>query len=153
MGNMGQCGSQEAAMYEYSRDVYYYETDRMDVVHHSNYLRWMEEARTKLFADLGLPYDVTESLGVLCPVVSVDLRFKMFARFGDRFTVRLRMPRYTGVRFAFAYSVTNQRGEVLAEGESSHAFIAAGTYRPVSLAKVQPRLHEGMLRAVEPDED
>lgn len=29
----------------YERDAYYYETDKMSVVHHSNYIRWFEEAR------------------------------------------------------------------------------------------------------------
>ena len=32
-------------MHIYRRNIFYYETDRMQVVHHSNYIRWMEEAR------------------------------------------------------------------------------------------------------------
>ena len=32
-------------MWDYRRRVNYYETDRMGVVHHSNYLRLIEEAR------------------------------------------------------------------------------------------------------------
>ena len=31
-------------MYTYIRKVQYHETDKMGVVHHSNYIRWMEEA-------------------------------------------------------------------------------------------------------------
>jgi acyl-CoA thioester hydrolase len=30
---------------EYSHKVQYYETDKMGITHHSNYVRWMEEAR------------------------------------------------------------------------------------------------------------
>ena len=29
----------------YTRKVAYYETDQMGIVHHSNYIRWFEEAR------------------------------------------------------------------------------------------------------------
>ena len=30
-------------MYNYERQVKYYETDKMGVVHHSNYIRWFED--------------------------------------------------------------------------------------------------------------
>lgn len=32
-------------MEPYLHKVQYYETDKMGIVHHSNYIRWMEEAR------------------------------------------------------------------------------------------------------------
>lgn len=35
-------------MNAYFHKVQYYETDRMGVTHHSNYIRWMEEARVDL---------------------------------------------------------------------------------------------------------
>ncbi len=34
-------------MNDYIHRVQYYETDQMAVVHHSNYIRWMEEARVE----------------------------------------------------------------------------------------------------------
>ena len=140
-------------MYEYSREVYYYETDQMAVVHHSNYVRWLEEARTRYFAEVGLPYEVTESLGVLSPITGLEIEFKAFGRFGDRFTVKLRMPKYTGVRFDIEFIIANQNGETLACGKSHHAFVSSETYRPVSLAKAQPHLHQGMLECVKIERD
>ena len=134
-------------MYEYSREVYYYETDGMRVVHHSNYIRWLEEARTAYFAEIGLPYEVTESLGVMGPVVAVNLRFKRPSRFGERFTVKARMTKYTGAKFIMEYNILNGDGELLCEAESTHGFLNAD-YRAVSLAKVLPELHEKMLKNV-----
>ena len=32
-------------MKSYEHKVQYYETDKMGIVHHSNYIRWMEESR------------------------------------------------------------------------------------------------------------
>ena len=52
----------------YSHRVQYYETDRMGIVHHSNYVRWMEEARVDFLARIGFPYDAMEARGVISPV-------------------------------------------------------------------------------------
>jgi len=135
-------------MYEYSRDIFYYETDRMGVVHHSNFVRWLEEARTAYFAEIGLPYDDTERRGLMSPITALNVRFLGFARFGDRFTVRVRMTRYTGVRFFVRYTVVNQNGDMLFEGDSAHAFVGAD-YRPVSMARAVPEKHEIMAENVE----
>ena len=40
----------------YDRSVYYYETDRMQIVHHSNYIRWIEEARLDWMKQIGWDY-------------------------------------------------------------------------------------------------
>ena len=41
-GRRKRMGEQKA----YQHKVQYYETDQMGIVHHSNYIRWFEEART-----------------------------------------------------------------------------------------------------------
>jgi len=135
-------------MYKYTRAVFYYETDKMGVVHHSNYVRWLEEARTFFFNDSGVPYAQTEDAGVLIPVTNMDLKFKRFSRYGDSFTVRVKMTRYTGVRFDMAYTVVNQDGETLLEAVSGHAFVGTD-YRPVALARKLPERHEAMKKLVD----
>ncbi len=137
-------------MYEYTREVFYYETDGMRVVHHANYIRWMEEARTAYFAAIGMPYEITESRGVMGPVLSVNARFKHSSRFGERFTVITRMTKYTGAKFTMKYEVINESGELLCEAESLHGFIN-NDYRPVSLARALPDLHVKMMNSVESD--
>lgn len=44
----------------YDRSVYYYETDRMQIVHHSNYIRWIEEARLDWMTQIGWDYKSVE---------------------------------------------------------------------------------------------
>ena len=127
-------------MYEYTRPVYYYETDKMGVVHHSNYVRWLEEARTFFFNDENLAYAVTESYGIMSPVTDMNLKFLHFARYGESFTVRLKMTKYTGVRFRMSYTVVNENGKVLLEAESGHAFVGEN-HKPVSLARAIPHRH------------
>jgi len=136
-------------MYEYTRGVFYYETDKMGVVHHSNYARWLEEARTEYFNDAGLAYAETENFGVMIPVTNMNLKFKRFSRYGDRFTVRVRMIKYNGVRFDMAYTVINQLDQILLDAVSGHAFVGAN-HQPVALSKVLPKRHAAMEKLVEP---
>ena len=41
----------------YDRSINYYETDQMGIVHHSNYIRYFEEARLDMMEQVGLSYD------------------------------------------------------------------------------------------------
>ena len=136
-------------MFSYSRQVFYYETDSMGVVHHSNYIRWMEEARTAYFDANGAPYAGAGSDGVHCPVVGVNAEYKRMARYGDVFFVSLKMTAYNGVRFTVEYEITNKGGELLFKGESYHCFLAADTLRPVSLKRSAPKVHETMEKLVQ----
>ena len=61
-------------MIKYSRSVNYYETDQMGIVHHSNYIRYFEEARLHRMDEIGLSYSGLEELGVIIPVTFVDCR-------------------------------------------------------------------------------
>ena len=48
-------------VHQYGRKVNYYETDQMGVVHHSNYIRWMEETRVAYLEKIGVGYDKMEA--------------------------------------------------------------------------------------------
>ena len=50
-------------MEPYQHTVQYYETDKMGIVHHSNYIRWMEEARVAYLAQLGWNIEMLELWG------------------------------------------------------------------------------------------
>ena len=55
-------------MTPYQHTVQYYETDQMQISHHSNYIRWMEEARVAFLACIGFPYEKIEASGLISPV-------------------------------------------------------------------------------------
>ena len=55
----------------YQHTVHYYETDKMGIVHHSNYVRWMEEARVDFLAQIGWAFEKLEANGVISPVIAV----------------------------------------------------------------------------------
>ena len=60
----------------YEHLAQYYETDQMGIIHHSNYIRWFEEARTNLLDQMGFGYDQMEKLGIIVPVLEIACLYK-----------------------------------------------------------------------------
>ena len=61
-------------MKPYRHTVQYYETDKMGITHHSNYIRWMEEARVDFLAQIGWDYAMLEEMGVISPVIGIECK-------------------------------------------------------------------------------
>ena len=53
--------------------VNYYETDKMGVVHHSNYIRWFETVRVRWMDGAGIPYAEFEEQDIITPVTEIKL--------------------------------------------------------------------------------
>lgn len=110
--------------------VRYYETDQMGIVHHSNYIRFFENARSQMMVDLGCPIEEFEKkYGVLIPIVSVECRYRHPARMGDVLTATASIVKSPLAKMEVAQTVVNQRGEVCAEGLVVLGFIDSKTFR------------------------
>jgi acyl-CoA thioester hydrolase len=120
----------------------YYETDQMKIIHHSNYIRWFEEARIDFLDQVGANYAKLEANGIVSPVLTVEAQYKSMVRYGDSVYVLPEIESYNGVKLSLAYRVIDvATGELRTTGKSQHCFLnEAG--RPVSLKKVQPSVHE-----------
>ena len=90
----------------YRRKVFYYETDQMGIVHHSNYIRWFEEARIDYMDQLGLGYSEMEKQGIISPVLSVEANYLRMLHFGDSVTIDAWIKEYNGIKLTVAYEVT-----------------------------------------------
>ena len=111
-------------MNTYIHKVQYYETDRMGITHHSNYIRWMEEARTDYLEQMGWGYHKLEDLGIISPVVSIESEFKHTTTFHDEVAIRTGIKEFKGVRLVVWYEMTNaETGELVFRGTSSHCFL------------------------------
>lgn len=62
---------------DYEHHAQYYETDQMGCVHHSNYIRWMEEARVSLMEQMGCGYKAMEASGVMSPRYGIVPKFHL----------------------------------------------------------------------------
>ena len=122
----------------YTHTVHYYETDKMGITHHSNYIRWMEEARTAFLSENGWPYDRLEQDGVFSPVVSVSCRYVKPTTYADRVEIAVFVKAFSGVRLTFGYTMT-LNGETVCLAESEHCFLD-GTGRLYRLKKEIPAL-------------
>ena len=112
-------------MNPYIHRVHYYETDRMGVTHHSNYIRMMEEARVAFMEQLGWPYARIEAMGVLSPVTALNMKFLAPTTFDDRVEVRLSVKSFNGVTLVMRYEMVKQGDEpvTVLRGESEHVFL------------------------------
>ncbi len=110
-------------MGQYRHSVQYYETDRMGITHHSNYIRWMEEARTGFLRELGWDYDKLEKLGVVSPVTAINCKYKMSTTFPDDVFISVSVAEFKGVRLKLRYVMENAAGTCVCEGASEHCFL------------------------------
>jgi len=128
----------------YEHECKYYETDQMGVVHHSNYIRFMEEARIDFLDQIGFPMDVIEAGGVVSPVVGINCQYKNMSYFKDILCIKVFIKEYSGVRFSIGYEMSDKKtGQLRAVGESSHCFITKEG-KIVMLRKVMPELDQAL---------
>lgn len=119
----------------YERKINYYETDRMGVVHHSNYIRFMEEARCALLEEVEMPFAFLEENGITIPVLGVNCDYKYHVTFGDVVEIRLFTKEYSGVRMTIGYEITEKEtGKLVLKGETKHCFTDRNL-KPINLKK------------------
>ena len=110
-------------MQKYRHIVQYYETDKMGITHHSNYIRWMEEARIDFLRQIGWDYAKLESIGIISPVTAVNCKHKKSTTFGDVIDIDVIVEEFKEVKLKLQYTMTNEQGEIVCQGYSEHAFI------------------------------
>lgn len=134
----------------YVRRTYYYETDKMGIIHHSNYIRWLEEARIDFMRQTGLDYDEMEKSGVFMPVTGASCKYIISVHFYEEVEIFTRLKYFNGVRAVYSYEIyTGQGKNLAATGESSHCFLDSVTRMPVSIKSRYPELYEKGLRFLE----
>ncbi|MDD6310735.1 MAG: thioesterase family protein [Firmicutes bacterium] len=132
-------------MEPYSRNVFYYETDCMAIVHNSNYLRIFEEARIDHMKQSGAPYDVMEERGIKIPQIEAHVKYKNQMKYGDIFEVHVKLEKITGARVRYSYEITvPARNASIAEGWTEHCFVDKKLNIPVNLKRKLPDMYEAM---------
>ncbi len=138
-------------MFCYERKAYYHETDQMGIIHHSNYLKWMEEARIFLMDKLGFSYKKMEEFGIISPVTNIDLEYKNPTKFNDEVLIYIKVLEYTGVKLLFEYKIIDKLTKnINAIAHSKHCFIKNG--KIISLKKDLKEFHEAFIKFIEEEE-
>lgn len=115
----------------------YYETDRMGIIHHSNYIRWMEEARIDMMNQMGYPYRRFEEMGYLSPVLHAECEYKKSVKFDDEIHINVTLQELGKLKFTLKYEMYNmtQDGVLSAYGITRHCFLNSKTGFPVMMNK------------------
>ncbi|HXG84894.1 MAG TPA: thioesterase family protein [Pyrinomonadaceae bacterium] len=129
--------------------VRYAETDKMGIVHHSNYLVWFELGRSEFCRARGFSYlEMEEKEDALLVVTEVYCRYKAPAHYEDLIVVRTNVADVRSRSLRFIYEVFRASDEtLLAEGETMHVV----TDRNKKVRSMPEGYREKLLAEIEPE--
>ncbi len=130
----------------YERKINYYETDKMGIVHHSNYIRFLEEARCYMLNKMNIPYSYLEEQGIMIPVLGVNCSFKQHVTFDDTIIIEPYIKDFNGVRLTVGYNVKDkQNGNIILTGETKHCFTDINL-KPIRIQKQFPNIYDTFIK-------
>jgi acyl-CoA thioester hydrolase len=111
----------------------------MGVVYHSNYLVWLEVARTDLIREYGITYAELERDGYGLAVAEASIRYRAPARYDDEVVVTAVVTEVRSRSLRFEYEVTRAADStLLATAYTALVSVDPATGRPVALpARIQ----------------
>ena len=128
-------------MHTYTHEVKYYECDRMGITHHSNYVRFMEEARVDFLDKIGYGFDRIEAEGIVSPVIAINCNYKRPTTFKDLIEIEVGISDMQDLKFEFSYKM-KVGDKVVCLGQSTHCFTENG--RPVIISRRLPELFQAI---------
>ncbi len=102
--------------------VPFYETDAMGVVHHSNYVRWLEMARVRWMDEHHRSYRDYVAEGFHFATTRVEVDYHRGVAFDDEVEVATWLERVRGASLAMAYALRSGGGRV-ASARTEHALV------------------------------
>lgn len=122
-----------AVSFDYKFRVSYVDTDKMGIVHNSNYFRYFEMGRIELMRHLGVSYKTMEDEGVMMPLIEQYAKYLRPAYFDEELIIRTSLEEIPSVKIKFDYKVLRKKDdeeEVICQGYNLLAFINENTRRP-----------------------
>lgn len=117
--------------------VRYAETDQMNVVYHGNYAQYFEVARAECIRGFGFTYKEMESLGVMMPIVDLQIKFLRPAHYDDLLTIKTTLRELPKThKIEFHHEVFNEKKELLTIGKVVLYFINVQTKSRTTMPEV-----------------
>jgi acyl-CoA thioester hydrolase len=125
------------------------ETDMMGVVHHANYVIYLERGRLEYMRRRGFSYKKLVERGYHMPVIELGIRYKKPAFFDDLLRIDTKLGALTRVTARFDYTVTCAREQPEPEPRSSELLLEAHVLLACVDTSQRPRrLPEDIVRAL-----
>lgn len=123
--------------------VYYEDTDSGGVVYHSNYLNFMERARTEWLRHAGIEQpQVKTELGIIFVVHSMSISFRSPAYFNDLLDIKSQLIRMGHGSIEFAQSIM-RNNQVLLEADVKVACVDVATFKPTRIpSEIKQKLEQ-----------
>ncbi len=126
---------QPSVQHHWDVRVYYEDTDSGGVVYHSNYLNFMERARTEWLRALGFEQtDIKDDMNVVIVVHSMQIAFKKPAKFDDLLTVASSIANIGRSSFEFEQKITTNN-QLLVQAQVKLACVCEHTFKPLAIPK------------------
>ena len=127
----------------FCRKANYYETDKMGIIHHSNYIRWFEEARVDFMEKINFDYKKVNEFGIDFALIDVYCEYKLMVHFGDIVNIYVSLSELTEMKMTVDYKIIDVKsGGICTLGKTKHFFYSNIKGRPVSLKREIPELYE-----------
>lgn len=116
--------------------VYYEDTDGGGVVYHSNYLNFMERARTEWLRAIGFGQnELRDELGLIVVVHGLSIDYHYPARFDDALIVTSKLIKVGGSSFMFEQII--KRDElVLTRAKVRLVCVDAHKFKPIAIPQI-----------------
>lgn len=122
--------------------VRYVETDRMGIVHHSNYYAWFEVGRGDFITKSGITYSDMEKQGIMMPLVETYCKYYEGAKYEDDIIIQTSVGEMSPVKVVFNYNAIRESDrKLLAKGKTTHAFVN-NEFKIINLKKLHSELWE-----------
>ncbi len=110
--------------------VYYEDTDSGGVVYHSNYLNFMERARTEWLRHFGFDQSyLKDELNMIFVVHSMQIQFKKSAKLDDLLTITSQVAEISRASFAFLQTISLNQ-QTLIQAQVKLACVDAISFKP-----------------------
>ena len=107
-------------MYEFNTQVRvrYAEADPMNVVYYGNYAQYFEVGRVESLRNLGISYKCIEDMGIMLPVVELNIKYLRPAKYDDLLTIKSQIKELpTDHKIIFDQEIYNEEGKLLTIGK------------------------------------
>ena len=125
--------------------VAFSDLDGMRAVYHTNYIKWFDLARTKLFREAGFKMEEWENGGILLPLVVCHCEYKEGAVFDDPLKVTAAVQEIKGKVITLEYEIENMNTKrVISTGLTKQVFCDENS-KSFVLQEKYPELYKNLL--------
>ena len=122
--------------FKWSIRIYFEDTDSGGVVYHSNYLKFMERARTEWLRSLNLNQaDLKKKDKIMFVVTKVNIDYKKAAQFNDALDIETSIDKIGASRVDLTQNIMKNL-EIYTSAKVSIACIHSETFKPQRIPKL-----------------